>query len=114
MNDTAIKTEPDANGFVRMERSWKSGDRIHLQFPMSARVTTGRDANAGGAPYATVFYGPLFFVLPIADTKDGNTPDPAAKWNYALDTPGEELGTGITVSSANPCPPGGIGRSHRH
>jgi hypothetical protein len=36
-------------------------------------------------------------VLPIADTKDGNTPDPTAQWKYALDTPGAELGSGITV-----------------
>ncbi len=98
VNDTAIKTAPDANGFVRVVRRWQSGDRIKLQFPMSARVSTGHDANAGGAPYATVFLGPLFFVLPIADTIDENTPDPAARWKYALDTPGEHLGSGITVS----------------
>jgi hypothetical protein len=64
---------------------------------MSARVTIGRDANAAGAPYAAVHYGPLFFVLPIADMKDGNTPDPAAQWRFALDTPGDELGSGIKV-----------------
>ena len=97
VNGIAVNAAPDAHGFVRIERRWKSGDKISLQFPMSARVTTGRDANAGGAPYAVVYYGPLCFVLPIADLKDGNTPDPAARWKYALDTPGEELGSGITV-----------------
>jgi len=104
VNGTAVKEQPDAHGFARIERNWKSGDRIHLQFPMSAQVTTGRDANAGAAPYAAVYYGPLCFVLPIADTKDGNTPDPAAQWKYALDTPGEELGSGITVER-EPMPP---------
>ena len=64
---------------------------------MGVRVTTGRDGNAANAPYATVHYGPLLFVLPIADLRDGNTPDPAARWKYALDTPGETLGAGITV-----------------
>jgi DUF1680 family protein len=97
VNGIAVNAAPDAHGFVRIERRWKSGDKISLQFPMSARVTTGRDANAGGAPYAVVYYGPLCFVLPIADLKDGNTPDLAARWKYALDTPGEELGSGITV-----------------
>ena len=97
VNGSALNATPDANGFVRLERAWEPGDKINLQFPMSARVTTGHDANAGGAPYAAVYYGPLLFVLPIADMKDENTPDPAANWKYALDTPGEGLGTGITV-----------------
>jgi hypothetical protein len=32
-----------------------------------------------------VSYGPLLFALPIADTPDPNTPDPSARWRYALD-----------------------------
>ena len=48
VNGTAVKAAPDAHGFVRVERRWKPGDRIRLQFPMSARVATGRDATAGG------------------------------------------------------------------
>ena len=57
-----------------------------LRFPMSPRIATGRDANAGDAPYATVALGPLLFALPIPDGKDANTPDPAAKWQFALDS----------------------------
>jgi hypothetical protein len=100
VNGTAIPTAPDANGFVRIERGWKSGDTIHLQFPMSPRVTTGHDANEGGAPYAAVNYGPLNFVLPIADLQDENTPDPAARWKYALDSPSEGADSGIQVERA--------------
>ena len=48
-------------------------------------------------PYATVSYGPLLFALPIADTHGANTPDPAAKWQYALDAQGEKLEDGIVV-----------------
>ena len=51
---------------------------------MSAGILTGRDNNAQGAPYASVSYGPLLFALPIPDTQNANTPDPAATWNYAL------------------------------
>jgi len=65
---------------------------------MSVQVATGRDNNVKpSAPYATVSYGPLLFALPIPDTKDANTPDLASKWNYALDVPGEKLGSDITV-----------------
>ncbi len=73
---------------------------------MTARLELGRDAAQGapfdgthratsvtipeenstrGVPYASVSYGPLLFALPIADTVDANTPDPSARWKFALD-----------------------------
>jgi hypothetical protein len=85
LNDTAIEPVPDANGFVRLERTWEPGDRIRLRMPMSPSLAKGHDENSQGAPYATVSYGPLLFALPIPDTVDANTPDPTAKWSYALD-----------------------------
>jgi hypothetical protein len=97
VNGAGIKTTPDMQGFVRIERLWKPGDVVRLRFPMSVSVKAGRDANAQGAPYASVSYGPLLFALPIPDTKDANTPDPAAKWNYALNAQGEKLEDGIVV-----------------
>ncbi len=97
VNGSAVQAVPDAKGFVRVERLWKAGDAIHLRFPMSVSVQTGRDNNAQGSPYASVSYGPLLFALPIVDTKDANTPDPAAKWNYALDVQGKTLGADVTV-----------------
>jgi hypothetical protein len=97
VNGSAVSAVPDTKGFVRLQRIWKAGDAIRLRFPMSVSVQTGRDSNAQGAPYTSVSYGPLLFALPIADTKDANTPDPAAKWNYALDVQGRELGGDVTV-----------------
>ncbi len=97
VNGSVIKTAPDAKGFVRVERLWKPGDAIRLRFPMSVSVRTGRDKNAQGAPYASVSYGPLLFALPIPDTQGPNTPDPAAKWKYALDVQGEKPEHGIVV-----------------
>lgn len=75
--------------FVRIDSEWKPNDKITLELPMSPELATGKDANAGNAPYATVSCGPLLFALPIADTTDPNTPDPAAKWRFALDAPQE-------------------------
>jgi hypothetical protein len=97
VNGCGVTTVPDAKGFVRVERLWKPGDTLRLRFPMSVSVQTGRDANTQGAPYASVSYGPLLFALPIADTRGPNTPDPAAKWNYALDVQGEKLGADIRM-----------------
>ncbi len=97
VNGSAVRPAPDANGFVRVERLWKPNDKVRLQFPMVPRVTTGRDANAGGAPYASVAFGPLLLALPIPDTRDANTPDPAARWQFALDAQGDKLGADMTV-----------------
>jgi hypothetical protein len=97
LNGEAQPAAPDANGFVRIKRLWKAGDTVRLQFPMTPSVVTGHDANAGSAPYASVSYGPLLFALPIADTQDPNTPDPAAKWNYALDAQGAKLEADLSV-----------------
>jgi hypothetical protein len=85
VNGATLRAAPDAKGFVRVERKWKAGDVVRLQLPMSPSLLTGRDRNAQGAPYAAVSYGPLLFALPIPESADANTPDPAAKWNYALD-----------------------------
>lgn len=90
VNGSVLNASRDAKGFVRVERPWKTGDTVHLHLPMAVSVQTGRDANAQGAPYASVSYGPLLFALPIPDIGGPNTPDPAAKWNYAFD--GEEAG----------------------
>ena len=105
VNGTALEAVPDAKGFVRVERLWMPGDTIRLRLPMSASVKTGRDHNAQGAPYASVSYGPLLFALPIPDTPDANTPDPSARWQFALDV----QKPGLTVERG-PCPPGGTGR----
>jgi uncharacterized protein len=97
LNGSPGKVVPDANGFVRLERLWKQGDRIHLRFPMAARVKVGHDNDAKDTPYATVSYGPLLFALGIPDATDANTPDAAVPWNYALDASGGNAPPDVTI-----------------
>jgi hypothetical protein len=106
VNGSRVSLERNAKGFVRVQRTWKPGDTVRLHLPMTARLRTGRDAASGppydgvhkatpvtipeenstwGVPYASVSYGPLLFALPIPDTTDANTPDPSARWQFALD-----------------------------
>ncbi len=106
INGSPATVERNAKGFARVSRSWKPGDTLRLHLPMTANLKTGRDAASGppydgghrvtkvtipaedsiqGVPYASVSYGPLLFALPIADTANLNTPDPSARWQFALD-----------------------------
>lgn len=107
VNGSAIKIDKDPRGFARVNRLWRPGDIVRLHFPMNAVVATGRDralgapytgehkpstvsipdeGSAEGLPYATVSYGPLLFALAIPNTQDANTPDPSARWRFAVDT----------------------------
>lgn len=106
VNGSAVAVERNAKGFARVSRRWQLGDTVRLHLPMTVMVRTGRDAAPGapydgahrptpvtiteedstrGVPYASVSYGPLLFALPIPDTTDANTPDPSARWQFALD-----------------------------
>jgi hypothetical protein len=106
VNGSIVAIERNPRGFARVHRTWKPGDTVRLHLPMTASLRTGRDAAPGapydgahratrvtipeenstrGVPYASVSYGPLLFALPIPDTADANTPDPSARWRFALD-----------------------------
>ena len=105
VNGASLAVDQNARGFVRVDRTWRPGDTVRMRFPMTPIVRTGRDAASGppydgahrvtrvaipddnstrGVPYASVSCGPLLFALPIPDTTDPNTPDPSARWRFAL------------------------------
>lgn len=114
LNGEAMQPTADRNGFVRIERIWKKSDRVTLVFPMSVRIVRGHEteylAEARGyfgskpdelfarrrLPYASVFYGPLLFALPIPD-KDPNTPATDARWQFALANDAAKEGADIAV-----------------
>jgi hypothetical protein len=73
--------------FLRVTRSWKSGDRVELRFPMTVRTSTWyNNSNA-------VERGPLVYSLKIGESwhkikQTGPATDwevyPTTPWNYAL------------------------------
>ncbi|HEY9550796.1 MAG TPA: hypothetical protein VIQ97_00795 [Prevotella sp.] len=94
-----------ANGFARVYRTWNTGDKISLHFPMHVSLTQGRETpyprahyfNGGfgtptpaykdsvaNQPYEYVNYGPLVYALPFYDV-DENKVVPGQPYNYALD-----------------------------
>ena len=71
------------HGFIRIERTWSTGDEVHLSFPNQPRFLTGKTAD--GAPFASVCHGPLLFALRIPTLGDDpNRPQPGTPWQFAL------------------------------
>ena len=78
---------PEPASFARIERTWKSGDRVEIKFPMAPRISRWfHDSIA-------VERGPLIFSYGIGESwvklcDRGMTADwqvfPATPWNYAL------------------------------
>jgi hypothetical protein len=88
------------NAFFRLDRTWKSGDVIELQFPMPPRVER-RFHNS-----VVVLRGPLVFSLKIGEAwkkLKGVEPHadyevaPTTAWNYALAIDDRSPARGITV-----------------
>jgi hypothetical protein len=114
INAAAADAAADQNGFLRLSRDWSPGDTVELRFPMAVQVTRGYETEFPAAirkyfvfepdslftkrrlPFAGVSLGPLLFALPIAD-RDANTPEPGARWQYALDTAPGRSGVEIAI-----------------
>lgn len=94
--------------FARIERAWKQGDVVELQFPMAVRTSKWfRDSIA-------VERGPLVFALNVGaewrKIRDaGQTADfelhPTTPWNYALALdPADPKGLAVTVKDPGAMP----------
>ncbi|WP_338246980.1 beta-L-arabinofuranosidase domain-containing protein [Dictyobacter halimunensis] len=80
-------------GFISLQRTWQSGDRVELHLPMEVReIPRPRDAIG-------VALGPLVFALRIGEewTRLPDTPGfgdwevrPMTTWNYGLSTPTDQ------------------------
>ncbi|HTW47770.1 MAG TPA: hypothetical protein VMD92_07470, partial [Acidobacteriaceae bacterium] len=94
---------PAAGAFARLERAWKPGDEVQIEFPMAPRVVRGdRDS-------ISVERGPLVFSYAIEEDwvklrPRGMTADwqvfPASEWNYALQVNPGAPAESITVAEA--------------
>jgi DUF1680 family protein len=94
---------PTAGAFARIERTWKTGDRVEIAFPMSPRISRWfHDSIA-------VERGPLVFSYDIGESwvklRDrGMTADwqvfPTNQWNYALKVDSDLPEKSIAVAEA--------------
>jgi uncharacterized protein len=92
LNGAEVKAVRDVAGFMRIERTFKTGDRISLTFPMRARVTNWPQEGVA------VEHGPLVYSLAIKENWTSRVEPkfttaefpsweatPASPWNYALE-----------------------------
>jgi len=56
VNGKAVETKPGSDGYVKIERSWKPGDKIELNLKQEARLIAGDHLNQGKV---AIQYGPL-------------------------------------------------------
>ncbi len=114
VNGATWKGQPDARGFVRIQREWRERDTVTLNFPMPVKVLRGFETEYPMAnrkyfgfkpdavfeerrlPFESITRGPLLFALPIPD-KDPSTPETGARWQFALDNRAESDGTDVEV-----------------
>jgi DUF1680 family protein len=79
-------------GYVKLERSWRKGDRIELELPMPVRRIAANDAVDADRGRVAVQRGPLVYAAEWADNPDGRVrnlllPDAAplgAEWRGDL------------------------------
>ena len=63
LNGNFVSVRPPAGQFVRLERTWKDGDKIELELPMNVSVQTWINNHDS----ISVDYGPLTFSLKIGE-----------------------------------------------
>src|SRR5262249_19779210 len=89
VNGERIVPKAEPRRYVRIEREWRSGDRVQLELPMQVTVRRWIKNNQA----ASVDYGPLAFALKIGErwSRYGGTdawPEmevfPTTSWNYGL------------------------------
>lgn len=119
VNGKRIGTDNSAGKYVRIDRTWKNGDRIELTLPMEVTSRTWKD-NKGSI---SVNYGPLTLSLKIDETAESHDSRdrafvqddshwqenvdsslwpsyvlrPASPWNYALKTDSDGLPAGFSI-----------------
>jgi uncharacterized protein len=92
--------QPSPGSFARVERAWRPGDRVEIEFPMTPRVSLGFNDSVSIERGPVVFsYGVGESWVKLADR--GMTADwqvfPSTPWNYALDLDPKDPSRSIKV-----------------
>jgi DUF1680 family protein len=75
VNGGAIEAAPGAGGYLRLERPWRPGDVVELDFPMHARRIEPHPAIESTRGSVAIERGPLVYCLEQADQGDAPIAD---------------------------------------
>lgn len=75
LNGRRMNVSPDKTGYVVIDRVWKSGDRVEVEFPMTVRLVEADDRVQDARGRIAVERGPLVYCAEAPDVKDGRVLD---------------------------------------
>jgi Beta-L-arabinofuranosidase, GH127 len=93
LNGEAIELRPNERGYVRVQRTWQSGDCLDLTLPMTVRLLPRPNAAAGlalGPLVLALSPGELWTKLPTDEGFGDWELRNRRSWNYALEFGGSE------------------------
>lgn len=64
VNKDVLSFQPDEHGYVMIDRTWKDGDLVRLNLPMSLRT----EALHEGSPWISFLKGPIVLAAKLTDT----------------------------------------------
>jgi hypothetical protein len=111
VNGAPVPVASRTKGFVVLARKWRDGDKVAVNLPMEVEIARGRETpysrieyfaarsiakdDSVNSPWASIYYGPLLFAVPIRD-QNPNQEAIGACYQYALDvTPREARGASV-------------------
>ncbi|MCW1883144.1 glycoside hydrolase family 127 protein [Luteolibacter flavescens] len=95
---------PKAGSFARIERTWKSGDKVRVVLPMQVRTAHGVNGSV------SVKRGPLLYSLPVKEQQkelaagpvqgfEAYEIQPDSKWNHALAVDAKDPASSFPVTT---------------
>jgi DUF1680 family protein len=94
VNDEPIDVSLDEFDYITLDRDWRSGDHVRMEFAMPARAMADRDGNTGKVAFVR---GPLVFAADVADLPQDRLLDDVI---VALDPVAPD--SGITTDTSSP------------
>jgi DUF1680 family protein len=102
VNGSAVEAAPDGNGYLRLERAWRPGDAVEVDFPMRAGLIEPHPAIESARGSLAIERGPLVYCLEQADQGDASVAELEIDPTAALASRWEpELLEGVVVVRAS-------------
>jgi DUF1680 family protein len=92
VNGAVADAAPGADGYLRLERPWRTGDSVELELPMDGRLVEAHPWIESTRGCVAIERGPLVYCIEQADHPDARIPDLeidataplASRWDGAL------------------------------